>query len=355
VTVADITDILSGLLSASLEPDQVRSHERDWPVDLWTQLVDLGMTTIDVPEDAGGGGGSLGEALAVVRLCGYFRANLPIVESGFVGAWLRHLADLPPSVGPDGVAVCPVDSVTLDSRGREARLSGRATIGWGRQAGDLLLVCEEGEQARLALINREDAGGTIEWTAHRNLAGEPRDAALLRETPCSLVKELPASILEVRARFALGRSALMVGALEKVTDLSIEHVRTREQFGRPLSSFQVIKHHLATMTAHLAAARAALDLAASSVSPTGAADATATATAKTRIGGATEVITQLGHQVHGAIGVTDEHELGLSTRRLWAWRDEDGDEQHWARLLGREVASRAYAGGLWSTLQPAAD
>jgi acyl-CoA dehydrogenase len=352
VTVADITDIVSEVLESNLDPDQVRAHEQDWAEGLWSQLVELGMTTIDVPEDSGGGGGSLEEALAVVRLCGYFRANLPIVESGFVGAWLRHLAGLSSPLRPDGVAIWSPDAGVLDRRGAQGWVSGRVTVGWGRQAGDLLLLTEAGERARLVLIDVEEAGATIGWTSQRNVGGEPRDTATLAEAPCFVIKDLPVSLLEVRARLALGRSALMVGALEKVTDLSIEHVRTREQFGRSLSSFQVIKHYVATMTAHLAAARAALDVATRAVSTAGVVDVTAAAIAKTRVGAATEVITQLGHQLHGAIGVTDEHELGLSTRRLWGWRDEDGDEQYWARSLGREVASRAYVGGLWSTMVP---
>jgi acyl-CoA dehydrogenase len=55
------------------------------------------------------------------------------------------------------------------------------------------------------------------------------------------------------------------------------------------------------------------------------------------------------HQAHGAIGMTREYELGILTRRLWAWREEYGGEAHWARLLGDSLLD-APSGTLWSQL-----
>ena len=60
-------------------------------------------------------------------------------------------------------------------------------------------------------------------------------------------------------------------------------------------------------------------------------------------------ICRLAHQLHGAIGYTDEHRLHYTTRRLWSWRDEYGTEAEWAAVLG---ASLMQAGGaaLWPAL-----
>ena len=64
---------------------------------------------------------------------------------------------------------------------------------------------------------------------------------------------------------------------------------------------------------------------------------------------AVEVVARLAHQVHGAIGFTQEHKLHHLTRRLWAWRDEAGSELHWSRVLGTELLARG-ADGLWPAL-----
>lgn len=72
----------------------------------------------------------------------------------------------------------------------------------------------------------------------------------------------------------------------------------------------------------------------------------AVAVAKARAGEAAGLVARIAHQVHGAIGFTQEHSLRLVTTRLWAWRDEDGDEAYW----NAEVARRALAAGpdgLW--------
>ena len=65
--------------------------------------------------------------------------------------------------------------------------------------------------------------------------------------------------------------------------------------------------------------------------------------------GAPDTLTQvaaIAHQTHGAMGFTYEHSLHHATRRLWAWRDEFGNESHWAIMLGRIVAARG-ADELW--------
>ena len=62
------------------------------------------------------------------------------------------------------------------------------------------------------------------------------------------------------------------------------------------------------------------------------------AAAKAYAGRAVTTVNRLAHQIHGAIGFTDEHRLQYSTRRLWAWRDEFGSESEWATMLGRAMA-----------------
>ena len=144
---------------------------------------------------------------------------------------------------------------------------------------------------------------------------------------------------------------LMAGALERVVDLSVQYANEREQFGKQIGKFQTIQHYLAEMAGEAAAAGGALDTALDVA--TSSADTEqhilVIAAAKAYAGRAVNTVNRLAHQIHGAIGFTDEHRLQYSTRRLWAWRDEFGSESEWATVLGRAIAS---GGGdaLWPVL-----
>jgi acyl-CoA dehydrogenase len=121
------------------------------------------------------------------------------------------------------------------------------------------------------------------------------------------------------------------------------------QFGRPIGKFQAVQQQLALAAAEVAAAGAAASAAASTAERDGftaASTAFAVAAAKARAGEAAGEVARIAHQVHGAIGFTREHDLRLLTARLWAWRDEDGNEAHWQAELGATVLA-AGADALW--------
>ena len=63
------------------------------------------------------------------------------------------------------------------------------------------------------------------------------------------------------------------------------------------------------------------------------------AASKARVGEAVGIVAEQVHQIHGAMGFTHEHRLHHFTRRLWAWRDEWGNETHWQRVLGARLAA----------------
>ena len=190
------------------------------------------------------------------------------------------------------------------------------------------------------------AGGSVALAAASevvhgaNLAGEPRDDVRFDgvEVDARPVALDPAEVLR---RGALARALAMAGALERVLELTVRYAGEREQFGRPIGRFQAIQQELAVLAGEVAAARAAVDQAVARP------DVLRIASAKIRTGEAAGRAAEIAHQVHGAIGYTDEHVLHRFTLRLWAWRDEFGSEEEWAVELGRLVAA---APDLWRLL-----
>jgi acyl-CoA dehydrogenase len=241
----------------------------------------------------------------------------------------EHLAELR-SRGPDpGVESQALGQWLLAQAGVEAPSGLIATgasedarrVPWARRAGWVILPLQDGP----ALIPLASA---LIQDGH-NLAGEERDGVVLsgQEAPTRL--PLDPDVLWLRG--ALVRSVLMAGALERICDLSLDHARQRRQFGRPIGSFQAVQAHLVTIAQHTALVGACVDAA---LAREGAFEI---ATAKLLAGRAALIAGRAAHQVHGAVGVTRAHPLGIETRRLWAWRTEYGDERHWAERLGHAL------------------
>lgn len=136
----------------------------------------------------------------------------------------------------------------------------------------------------------------------------------------------------------------MAGALARVRDLTVRHTAERRQFGQPLNRFQAVQQQLATLAAEVALVQAVVEGAVAA-----GASAERTAAALAVAGAAVGPVTQIAHQLHGAIGMTQEHELHRFTTALWRWRDDDGTEA----AAEREVGDRVLAAGadrLWPDL-----
>jgi acyl-CoA dehydrogenase len=337
-----IIDTLSDVLASLAPVDGVRDAERTGRMSapLWSTLADGEFLLLGLPEEVGGGGG-LQDAAALLRLAGYYGAPLPLAENGLLGRRLLAEAGLP--VGTDVLALAPRAGTLTVDRGPAGGyvVSGTAErVPWGREAQRIVaLVPAHGE---LAVVAAPLDGAGIE--PGRNLAGEPRDRITLDR--CALgdadVASAPAGMTVERflARGAAARALLMAGALDRVRDLCVEHCGSRKQFGRPLNRFQAVAQHLAVITEQAMLTRMAVELAASELA---VADASYDAMiAKAIAGSAVSEVARRAHQVHGAIGVTEEYALQLFTRRLWAWRDEFGSERYWShRIGGAAVAAGA--------------
>ncbi|MBO9698301.1 MAG: hypothetical protein J7499_19090 [Sphingopyxis sp.] len=146
--------------------------------------------------------------------------------------------------------------------------------------------------------------------------------------------------------------SLMAGAMGQALALSIEHVNMRQQFGRLLGKFQAVQQSLAVMACEVRAVEAAAAALAARLDAVGRDPSAADfeiAAAKLRANRAVGVVTAVAHQVHGAIGFTEEYDLHRVTIPLMRWRGAHGNDAHWAQILGRQAAGLG-GRGLWEAI-----
>lgn len=330
------------LLAKASTADAVEAAEAEgWCSAVWEPLAEAGFPWISVSEEAGGAGGTLADAMAVLRCVGRHAAPVPLAETGVLGGWLAEAAGFSIPEGPVSVVPDP-GALQLDS----GRVRGEAVVAWGRHASAIhALVAAEGVWLVLAARPAQ-----LSITPGTNLAGEPRDRAVF-DVPLVdvLHAEAPVGIDgdALRRRGALSRVALAAGALEALGDLTVEYAHQRHQFGRPIAAFQAVQHHLVTVAQAVARASMAADLAVRALSRGDAAFGVAAARVVTD--GAAAEATRAAHQAHGAMGVTREYRLHQYSRRLWAWSHEYGSSRWWRRSLGATVAAGG-ADALFATI-----
>jgi acyl-CoA dehydrogenase len=343
-----VADSAARLFGAHTCKDVLRAAEQgSFPEDLWRAVTEAGFTAALLPEEAGGFGATTAEATRILQIAAAHAAPIPLGET-MLAAWLLARAGLP--VPPGALTLAPVrqeDNLTLRRVAGRWHLSGRASrIPWGRHVAAIAVLAEADGKPRLALLR----AGSFTVTYDVNLAGEPRDTVVVAaEIEPDAVTPTPQGFgkAELQAAGAAIRTAQIAGALSGVLALSARYAQTRVQFGRPIGKFQAIQQNLAVLAGHCAAAIAAADMATEALQ--GRLRPLFVGAAKARAAEAAGVAAGLAHQVHGAIGFTQEYGLHHLTRRLWSWREEFGNEAQWNAVVGR-VALAAGPDGLWPAL-----
>jgi acyl-CoA dehydrogenase len=305
----------------------------------WARVVDSGLVNVMVAEDKGGFGGGWEDALPVFRQVGANATALPVAETIIANRLLSacglKIDDAPASF------VTQADGEVK----KENRFTGTLNaIPWEDQAERILGRAQRKGTAYLLVLQRP---GAKERSQRNNLAGEPRGSLSFDD----LLIEVAAWPESERHGFtqmgALARACQIAGAMETMLAMSVEHAKTRQQFGRAIGNFQAIQQQLAIFASETAAVGAA---AAAAARAADRGDASfEIGCAKLRANRAVDVATNVAHQVHGAIGITSEHALHRYTQRLWSWKSEFGNDRHWSIELGTRAAQRG-ADMLWADL-----
>ncbi len=293
---------------------------------LWATIADNGYTMLCASEEHGGFGGSLADGCVLAMLGARHALAAPLADTVLAAGLLSACGIEPPQLKM-GLAD-PFDE--------------GAPIAHGAQL-DAVLVLKDGN-LRLEpadQLDLEPAPGAEDGAAYRT-----------RSADSAIVEVSAPNWLTGKALNALGalvRAAKMAGAMQAVLDITLHYTSEREQFGRPLSKFQAIQHHLSDIACETAASIAAVELASDALAADpdcGGAVMDEIAIAKIRCGQAAARVAAGAHQAHGAMGFTYEYSLGRFTRRLWQWQDEFGSETEWAIRLGNNVLSDAQP-SLW--------
>ncbi|WP_406493626.1 acyl-CoA/acyl-ACP dehydrogenase [Streptomyces sp. NBC_01604] len=340
---------------------------------LWTALAEqLGLPGLALPEAYGGVGCSVTELALACEETGRFLAPSPLLATAALAAplllalgtgtqraeLLPRIADgtLTAALAVPGTHLATALALTGDNDGDWAgggRAGGvqarRVGDGWrlygqadqvldGHSAGLLLVAAHAGGFARsrtLLFLVRGDADGLVRARQTALDATRPQARVQLRDTEAELLGGEEADVLTALGRLGDSAAAVLageaVGAADQVLGLTVEYVRRREQFGRPVGSFQAVKHRLADVYVEVQAARSAAYYAAWAAAHGEQVGALALAQALEALRSASAE----GIQLHGGIGFTWEHEAHLYFKRAC------GDEL----LFGPVHRLRAHAAG----------
>lgn len=324
-----------------------------WSRGLWKQMADLGWMGLAFPEQYGGLGQSFLDLVLLLGELGRAIAPVPFLPSVVWAGQtvLRHGSEeqkarlLPGIASGERVAAWAfaepaaslIDGSGVTTRAERSggtwRLTGEKPAVVGAPFADLFVVwATDGSQDRWFVV---EEGAQVQGRRAFDLT-RPIGTVRFDGAPA---EPLERAGLDPAWRVAVAATcAEMIGVGERVLDMTVEYTKQREQFGRPIGSFQAIKHRCAEMLAQLEPARAAACYACWAVA-TEAQDAdTAVSVAKSFCSEALAFIGGEGVQVHGGIAFTWEHDMHLYLRRIKSDEALLGDaadhRERIARLVG---------------------
>jgi alkylation response protein AidB-like acyl-CoA dehydrogenase len=341
----DLRAVVADLLADRAGPAAVRAASESEPghdAALWSLLAgELGLVGLAVPAEHGGAGASFVEVAVVLEQLGARLVPSPYASTVTVlQVLLRHAgadARVGLSSGPAAglasglVAGTTTAAVALVEPGDRSwpprvgcravadaderwRLTGTKSTVLDAVGADLLLVSAQtdGEVALFAVDPADPGVRRVPVV----LVDQTRRAAdvSLEDAPAVRVGG-PAAVADARHVAAVVRAVEAVGSARRCLELTVDHLATRVQFGRPLGSFQALRHRAADLFTTVEAATSTARWAAASVAGGGADLAVVGPLAQTVCVGALEAVAAESVQLHGGIAITWEHDAQRYLKR----------------------------------------
>jgi alkylation response protein AidB-like acyl-CoA dehydrogenase len=346
-----LRDTVRGYLEQEVTFERVRSLEREqgWDEALWQALCRQGWLGLPFGEEHGGGGGSLVDAGLLVEEFARRAVIVPLLEVLVAGRALeRHAAggragDLVEALlAGDALPVAAIaeagdgfEAIALEVDGRGRLRGEKAFVDYGQIATHHLVAARaEGE---VALLLVESAGPQVSCRSSSSIGRTPLCAVRYEDAPAERVAGGEAFSMLVREGRALA-AVQCVGSMAQALDMTVRYACVREQFGKPIGSFQAVRHHCANMAIRLASARLLAFEALSALDAGRGSDAQV-ALAKASASRAVPEVTMLAHQIHGGNGMIEENDLYFFTLRgkesSLAW----GSAEECLAVVAQEVDS----------------
>lgn len=348
-------------LEKEVPPSRVRemheagtSFDRDW----WRRAAELGWTSLLVPEELGGGsvsGDGVKDLALVAEIAGKTVAPGPLhpvstVLAGLVEAPAGHEDAIEALVAGEAVASWAVyepgrpwspltPSVTATSTGAGFRIDGvKDRVEAGTDSGLFLVTAQSDGGVRQFLVPADAPGVRVERQRSidmvKTYASVHFDGVAVDATAAVGSAAQTHALIERQSQVAaVLQCAEVVGILDTVLAFTIQWGFDRHSFGRPLGSYQALKHKYADLKIWFEGCRATTNSAAAEVAARTPGAAMAVSVAKSYVGEYAPGMLQLCIQLHGGIGVTWEHDLHLFLRRVTLYRSLFGTpEDHNLRV-----------------------
>jgi alkylation response protein AidB-like acyl-CoA dehydrogenase len=354
----DLGGLARSIVDAVCTPDRQRELDKldeRFDRELWTKLIDADILSTTAPESLGGGGFGVLEETAVLVALGRQIAAVPYVESIVLAAGalakfgseaLQSEWATPAVTGEKILTVAldgemgegPVQATSSGSDGSGYRLTGsRALVGYGPVADAFLVPAETDSGVKVFLVAASDAGvsmTSLDTTGHGSVGHLECHGAELDGSRIVGGDEVE-SWLTTRA--TLARSAFQLGVLERALELTAEYAREREQFDRPIGSFQAVGQRLADGYIDVKGLRLTLTQAAWKVAEDIPAEIDVASAAFWAADAGHRVAHTIVH-IHGGVGVDTDHPVH---RYFLAAKETEfalGGATGQLRQIGRELA-----------------
>ena len=347
-----LRDSVRDVLRAECPPAIARQAITDpqrWRT-VWKTVVELGWTELAVP--AADGDGSFGrvDLTVVLEECGAAIAPIPLLSSVGLAAGVLRLAgsavdDVLADIGSGVVAALAVHPPGHRLPGvpmtlQHGRVQGRAVAVPGLPRAELIVTLASSADGPVAAVARVGDGVAVQDAECTDPAQPVADV----EMDTQPIAVAPVDLESALATPLLAAAADLVGVAAAALARSVEHAKSRQQFGKPIGAFQGIKHALADNYVAVERARGLTYAAAARLDDPAtpcAAGWTAAALAKAAAGEAAVGCARTAVQVHGALAQTWEHDMHLYLRHAWQGASTLGDSRALYYAVGRRFAGGA--------------